>query len=170
MKIISKDKKQKMKNVHHSIKTQMITSFVGLLICLVVTLMFINGKFLEPYYISKKESRFIELYEKLNDVSNEDKWDSTKKNNSLIHFAEKNNISYLVIEKDNDVHTNVHDKNMLKNQMMGYFLNQAQKKAGHWILRMSIRSTSHGIRGIRVIMLICGEVWMTAVSSCFEVR
>ena len=65
MKIISKDKKQKIKSVHHSIKTQMITSFVGLLICLVVTLMFINGKFLEPYYISKKESRFIELYEKL---------------------------------------------------------------------------------------------------------
>ena len=129
MKIISKDKKQKIKSVHHSIKTQMITSFVGLLICLVVTLMFINGKFLEPYYISKKESRFIELYEKLNDVSNEDKWDSIKKNNSLIHFAEKNNISYLVIEKDNDVHTNVHDKNMLKNQMMGYFLNQAQKES-----------------------------------------
>ena len=129
MKIISKDKKQKIKSVHHSIKTQMITSFVGLLICLVVTLMFINGKFLEPYYISKKESRFIELYEKLNDVSNEDKWDRTKKNNSLIHFAEKNNVSYLVIEKDNDVHTNVHDKNMLKNQMMGYFLNQAQKES-----------------------------------------
>ena len=129
MKIISKDKKQKIKSVHHSIKTQMITSFVGLLICLVVTLMFINGKFLEPYYISKKESRFIELYEKLNDVSNEDKWDSTKKNNSLIHFAENNNISYLVIEKDNDVRPNVHDKNMLKNQMMGYFLNQAQKES-----------------------------------------
>ncbi len=135
----------------------MITSFVGLLICLVVTLMFINGKFLEPYYISKKESRFIELYEKLNDVSNEDKWDSTKKNNSLIHFAEKNNISYLVIEKDNDVHTNVHDKNMLKNQMMGYFLNQAQKEAG------TLDSTDvyqinpvMGSVEIRVIMLICG--------------
>ena len=27
MKIISKDKKQKIKSVHHSIKTQMITSF-----------------------------------------------------------------------------------------------------------------------------------------------
>ena len=58
----------------------------------------------------------IKLYEKLNDVSNADRWDNTKKNSSLIHFAEKNNISYLVIEKDNDVHTNVHDKNMLKNQ------------------------------------------------------
>ena len=28
-----------------------------------------------------------------------------------------------------DRHTNVHDKNMLKNQMMGYFLNQAQKES-----------------------------------------
>ena len=129
MKIISEEKKAKIKNRHHSIKTQMIMAFVGLLICLVVTLMFINGKFLEPYYISKKESRFIELYEKLNNVSNEDKWNSARKNSSLIHFAEKNNISYLVIEKDNDVHTNVHDKNMLKNQMMGYFLNQAQKES-----------------------------------------
>ena len=27
------------------------------------------------------------------------------------------------------MHTNVHDKNMLKNQMMGYFLNQAQKES-----------------------------------------
>ena len=74
MKIISEEKKAKIKNRHHSIKTQMIMAFVGLLICLVATLMFINGKFLEPYYISKKESRFIELYEKLNDVSNENKW------------------------------------------------------------------------------------------------
>ena len=129
MKIISEEKKAKIKNRHHSIKTQMIMAFVGLLICQVATLMFINGKFLEPYYISKNESRFIELYEKLNDVSNENKWNSTKKNGSLIHFAEKNNISYLVIGKDNDVHTNVHDKNMLKNQMMGYFLNQAQKES-----------------------------------------
>ena len=99
MKIISEEKKAKIKNRHHSIKTQMIMAFVGLLICLVVTLMFINGKFLEPYYISKKESRFIELYEKLNNVSNEEKWNSVRKNSSLIHFAEKNNISYLVIER-----------------------------------------------------------------------
>ncbi len=50
----------------------------------------------------------------------------------IVHLfisLKKNNISYLVIEKDNDVHTNVHDKNMLKNQMMGYFLNQAQKES-----------------------------------------
>ena len=119
----------KPQNIHRSLKTQMIMVFVGLLICLVAAFMIINGRFLEPYYISNKESRFIELYENLNNVSNDDDWDAKKKNDSLLHFAEKNNISYLVIEKDNDVHTNVHDKNMLKNQLMGYFLNQAQKES-----------------------------------------
>ncbi len=129
MKIENLKKRMKPQNVHRSLKTQMIMVFVGLLICLVAAFMIINGRFLEPYYISNKESRFIELYENLNNVSNDDDWDAKKKNDSLLHFAEKNNISYLVIEKDNDVHTNVHDKNMLKNQLMGYFLNQAQKES-----------------------------------------
>ena len=126
-----KDWKEKInrKGVHRSLKTQMITAFVGLLVCLVAAFMIINGKFLEPYYISNKESRFVEMYEKINEVSNADSWDSKKKNDSLLHLAEKNNISYLVIERDSDVHTNVHDKNMLKNQLMGYFLNQAQKES-----------------------------------------
>ena len=53
-----------------------------------------------------------------------------RKSGSLIHFAEKNNISYLVIGKDNDVHTNVHDKNMIEeSDDSGYFLNQAQKES-----------------------------------------
>lgn len=129
MKIENLKKKIQPKNVHRSLKTQMVMVFVGLLICLVAAFMIINGRFLEPYYISNKESRFIELYENLNNVSNDDDWDAKKKNDSLLHFAEKNNISYLVIEKDSDVHTNVHDKNMLKNQLMGYFLNQAQKES-----------------------------------------
>ena len=129
MKIENLKKKMKPKNVHRSIKTQMIMVFVGLLICLVVAFMIINGRFLEPYYISNKEARFVELYEKINDVSNAEQWDSRKKNDTLIHFAEKNNISYLIIEKDGAVHMNVHDKKQLKNQLMGYFLNQAQKKS-----------------------------------------
>lgn len=129
MKIENLKKRMKPQNIHRSLKTQMSMVFVGLLICLVAAFMIINGRFLEPYYISNKESRFIELYENLNNVSNDDDWDAKKKNDSLLHFAEKNNISYLVIEKDSDVHTNVHDKNMLKNQLMGYFLNQAQKES-----------------------------------------
>jgi len=43
-------------------------------------------------------------------------------------LCEKNNISYIVLDMDNEkLITNVHDTNMLKQQLAGYLLNQAQK-------------------------------------------
>ena len=48
--------------------------------------------------------------------------------NSLVHLAEKSNTSFLILdESSGTVFTNVYDKDMLKNQMFGYLLNQAQK-------------------------------------------
>ena len=171
MKIISEEKKAKIKNRHHSIKTQMIMAFVGLLICLVVTLIVTSMANFWNHIISvKKESRFIELYEKLNNVSNEEKWNSVRKNSSLIHFAEKNNISYLVIEKDNDVHTNVHDKNMLKNQMMGYFLNQAQKESRILDSTEVYQINQSWDPWNQNYYVDMWGSWMMAVSSCSEVR
>ena len=42
--------------------------------------------------------------------------------------CEKSNISYIVLDMDNEkLITNVHDTNMLKQQLSGYLLNQAQK-------------------------------------------
>ena len=49
----------------HSIKRQMITVFIGLLASMVLLLLIINVSFLEPYYISNKETQFIDMYEKL---------------------------------------------------------------------------------------------------------
>ena len=49
----------------------------------------------------------------------------------LQNLAEKHNISFLILEgisgEDIDVITNVRDMNLLKNQLMGYLLNQTQK-------------------------------------------
>lgn len=43
-------------------------------------------------------------------------------------LCEKSNISYIVLDMDNEkLITNVHDTNMLKQQLAGYLLNQAQK-------------------------------------------
>ena len=47
----------------YSIKKQMIAIFIGLLVCMVAVLLFINMTFLEPYYIHNKESSFQEMYE-----------------------------------------------------------------------------------------------------------
>lgn len=112
----------------HSIKRQMIAAFVGVIVCLLLVLLVINIKFLEPYYISNKEAEFIHLYDELkiavenNTINNEDVSDN------LYSLSEKNNISFLVIDTERDrVVTNVHDMDMLKNQLMGYLLNQTQK-------------------------------------------
>ncbi|MGN1192086.1 MAG: sensor histidine kinase [Dorea sp.] len=112
----------------HSIKHQMIAAFVGLLVCLVLALMIINGNFLEPYYIRNKQAQFIDIYEKLGKAIDEGNLTDKKVSDTLVHLAEKNNTSFLVLdERSGKVFTNVYDKDMLKNQMFGYLLNQAQK-------------------------------------------
>ena len=112
----------------HSIKHQMIAAFVGLLVCLVLALMIINGNFLEPYYIRNKQAQFIDIYEKLGKAIDEGNLTDEKVSDTLVQLAEKNNTSFLVLdERSGKVFTNVYDKDMLKNQMFGYLLNQAQK-------------------------------------------
>ena len=99
----------------HSIKRQMITVFLGLLTFLVLALLVINVKFLEPYYIRNKETQFINMYEKLNEARENGTLDNEEVSSNLVHLAEKNNISFLVEDERGAVYTNVHDKNLLKN-------------------------------------------------------
>lgn len=48
----------------------------------------------------------------------------------LWHMAEKNNMSYLIVDEDKArMFTNVHDMDMLQKQLAGYLLNQVQKKS-----------------------------------------
>ncbi|MGF0032048.1 ATP-binding protein [Bariatricus sp. SGI.154] len=113
----------------HSIKRQMITVFLGLLVFLVAALFIINVKFLEPYYIGNKEMQFIDIYEELNQATEAGSLGDEAISGNLFYMAEKYNISYLVEDGSGRVHTNVHDKDQLKNQLIGYLLNQAQKKS-----------------------------------------
>ena len=50
----------------HSIKRQMITVFLGLLVSFVAALFLINLWLLEPYYLGNKKTQFIGMYEELN--------------------------------------------------------------------------------------------------------
>ena len=102
--------------------------FTGLLACLVVTIVIINGKFLEPYYINAKETRFVDMYETLDEIMTEGSLEEEDAFDGLLHLAEKNNTSFLILEAGSGlVMTNVHDKDMLSNQLLGYFINQAQE-------------------------------------------
>ena len=119
--------KQKEKR-KHSIKRQMIAVFAGMVICLLAILLVVNVKFLEPYYIRDKEMQFIHVYEELQNAVKKGTISNDEVQDELHVLCEKSNISYIVLDMDNEkLITNVHDTNMLKQQLAGYLLNQAQK-------------------------------------------
>ena len=119
--------KQKEKR-KHSIKGQMIAVFAGMVICLIAILLVVNVKFLEPYYIRDKEMQFIHVYEELQNAVKKGTISNDEVQDELHVLCEKSNISYIVLDMDNEkLITNVHDTNMLKQQLAGYLLNQAQK-------------------------------------------
>ena len=121
-------KKEHLKKRKHSIKRQMITVFAGMIICLLAILLIINAKFLGPYYIRDKEMQFIHVYEELQTAVKKNTIEKDEVQDELHVLCEKNNISYIVLDMDNEkLITNVHDTNMLKQQLSGYLLNQAQK-------------------------------------------
>ena len=113
--------------MRRSVKRQMITVFLGLLVSLIAALFIINVRFLEPYYIGNKKTQFIEMYHMLNQAVENGSLDNTDKSGELIFMAEKSNISFLVQDSSGVFYTNVHDQEQLKNQLLGYRLNQAQK-------------------------------------------
>lgn len=114
--------------MRHSIKRQMIAIFVGLIGCVLLALLIINMNFLEPYYISNKKTEFVNMYNSLRDAMESGTIEQQEKAEELWHMAEKNNMSYLIMDEANTrMLTNVHDMDMLQKQLAGYLLNQAQK-------------------------------------------
>lgn len=116
-----------------SIKRQMIALFLGMIICVFLVLFVINATYLEPYYIRNKEAKFINMYEQLNTAIMEDTIDEPEVSSALRIHAEKNNILFLVIDDTSSEGvsgiTNVHDTGLLRNQLIGYLLNQTQKNS-----------------------------------------
>ena len=110
--------------------------FTGLLGCLGVAFLILNIRFLEPYYINDKENQFVEMYEQFNNAMKKDSLDDDDTYDELLHLAEKNNISFLIVESNSGtIFTNVHNKDMLSNQLLGYFINRAHEDKKNLITR-----------------------------------
>ncbi len=112
----------------YSIKSQMIAIFVGLTGCLLFALLFINMNFLEPYYVSQKEDAFIKMYARLKGAMESGSIETQEELEEIWQIAENNNLSYLIVDETySRMFTNVNDMDMLKRQLAGDMLNQAQK-------------------------------------------
>lgn len=112
---------------NYSIKKQLLLCFGGLLCLWVVTLLILNGRFLESYYIKDKEKTFLELHKTLEEEQKKE--GRLERIPSLfLRMAEESNTSFLLIDLNSQaVYTNVSDKEVLQNQLMGYLLDQTQE-------------------------------------------
>ena len=113
----------------HSIKKQMMGVFIGLMTSLILVLLMINVCFLEPYYIRDKKLQFINMYQNLESMVDDNGFQNENAAVKLVRLAEKNNISFVVEDVNGKRYSNVYDFDMMMNQLTGYLLNQAQKDA-----------------------------------------
>ena len=113
----------------HSIKRQMMTVFVGLILFMIVVFMIVNGSFLEKYYISNKKSEFIKVYTMVQEGVENGTIDSETPEKDLGRLTEKNNISIAVIDSEyNVVYTNVREKQMMVVQLFGYLYDKSHQE------------------------------------------
>ena len=113
----------------YSIKRQMMTVFVGLILFMIVVFMIVNGSFLEKYYISNKKSEFIKAYTMVQEGVENGTINSETPEKDQGRFTEKNNISIAVIDSEyNVVYTNVREKQMMVVQLFGYLYDKSHQE------------------------------------------
>lgn len=112
----------------HSIKRQMITVFVGLVVLMIAAFVFTNSNFLERFYIGDKQTKFMNLYEQLETAAENDTLEVDEVNESLALLAQQNNISVLVRnEADGSIYTNAKDHSMMDSFLAGLMFDKINK-------------------------------------------
>ena len=108
----------------HSIRRQMIAVFVGLIVCMLIILLLLVGSGLEPYYIREKKDNFTELYNEIDQITQNG--EMTEDEISQINrTAERYNFYYIVWNFSNESgFSNLHDSQMLLMQLAGVLFNK----------------------------------------------
>jgi signal transduction histidine kinase len=132
----------KKKGRFHSLRNQIAALFIGLLLISVLSIVAVNGLFLEEYYISKKADSLLEAMEELEQLETEeigvsigDEEDEILEDDEipdeLRETSSKYNLSWIIITNDNQVLAHVGDNtNMLRDRLFGYAydLDQTENK------------------------------------------
>ena len=101
-----------------------VSVFVGLIVCMLVILLLLVGSGLEPYYIREKKDNFTELYNEIDQITQNG--EMTEDEISQINrTAERYNFYYIVWNFSNESgFSNLHDSQMLLMQLAGVLFNK----------------------------------------------
>lgn len=86
-----------------SIKKQLTYVFIGIILCILLGCIIVNGVFLEKFYISNKQSTLEEMYEQLYVYLEEGSLTTTDTKTLLQMMSEQSNISFMIQNEEGEV-------------------------------------------------------------------
>ena len=118
--------------MNRSIKRQIATTFIGLVVAIMLISTLINSQFLGRYYISYKQSTLIDVYENMQQAVKHNGSSYENMAQELSEVVEVGNIAF-VIMSGNGQHlitstSNDRQTEEMRSQLMGYLLNINQGK------------------------------------------
>ena len=118
--------------MNRSIKRQIATTFIGLVVAIMLISTLINSQFLGRYYISYKQSTLIDVYENMQQAVKHNGSSYENMAEELSEVVEVGNIAF-VIMSGNGQHlitstSNDRQTEEMRSQLMGYLLNINQGK------------------------------------------
>mgnify|MGYP000231844012 CR=1 FL=1 len=81
-----------------SIRTQITAVFIGLIVCIMAGMLFINSRFLGRYYVSHKEDDLVETYEAIDGALSDGNFTSDSVKNEVLNQTEKTNIDISIMD------------------------------------------------------------------------
>lgn len=109
-----------------SIKTQMMSLFIGLNIAMLLILAVMNLWFLESFYVRDKQKQFVVMYETLEEAVWKDNITEDSVADELFRLAAKNNMFFLVADTmQQTFYSNVPNTEDLTQQLYEFLLNQS---------------------------------------------
>lgn len=109
-----------------SIKRQLLTIFIGLIVLIVGMVLILNSTFLEDYYVSDKIDYMIEMYESIDEAIREERLSSEEFQEELWRMSERTNISVTVVNENGQtlIYTEKEQNGPL--QLFGYLIGKNQ--------------------------------------------
>ena len=113
-----------------SIKKQMAAAFIGIVLFTLLACFFINGQFLEDFYVHNKIQSISEIYNNINDQLKEGRLNEKQLNEVLSPILEKSNVALLVIDLNGNIKVQMRtdeENEALQQRLVGYIFNKNQQ-------------------------------------------
>lgn len=138
--------------MRHSIKKQFALIFIGLMAATILCCWFFNSTFLETYYMNKKQTALMLVYDKMNASFAEGSTETEAFDIELQKLCGKYNVSMLVLDEDSQMLiATMHESDILKRQLLDNIFfssvppafEKVLEKTDQYVLRTMLDARTH---------------------------